>query len=67
MEGVGGVEHDLAVGPHHLGSPEVDVGRGVQADARVAVLVVVWSKNMSENALAASRLAKRLGKLGTYL
>ena len=39
-EGVGGVEDALAILSDHLGQAEVNIGRGVELDARVAVLVV---------------------------
>ena len=41
VAGVGGVEDVLSVGPDGFGAAEVDVGGGVQADAGVAVVVVV--------------------------
>ena len=39
--GIGGVEDVLALLPDELGPAEMHVSRGVEPDARVAVLVVV--------------------------
>ena len=45
--GVGGVEDHLPGGPDVLGPAEVDVGWRVQADAGVAVLVVVAAEEVT--------------------
>ncbi len=67
MGGIGGVEDFLALLSDRLGEAVVDVGRGVEPDARVPVLVVVVLEEPSQKARAASMLAKRLGKVGEYL
>ena len=46
MGGVGGREHTCPLELNDLGAAEVDVGRGVEANPRVAVLVVVPAKEV---------------------
>jgi hypothetical protein len=41
MLGIGGSEYLGSPGPHQLGAAVVDIGGGVEADAGMAVLVVV--------------------------
>jgi hypothetical protein len=66
MLGGGGAEHLGAPGPHQLGAAIVNVGRGVEPDAGVAVLVVVPAEEPAAKACASWKPPKRSGNSGRY-
>jgi len=64
---VGGGQDAAALGLDGWGLAVVDVGGGVQAEAAVAVLVVVPAEKSWQCARAASTESNRAGKAGRYL
>ena len=67
MSGVGRVEHAGALKLGDAGAPEVDIGRRVEADTGVAVLVVVPVEEVLAEYPAILDGAKPFRKLGAVL
>ena len=63
---VSGVEHHLAVGQDGLGVAEMNHGRGQQADAGVAMLLVVPLEKLLAKSTAVLDAAEAIGKLRRY-
>ena len=67
MGGVGGREHPRPLELDDLGAAEVDVGRGVEANPRVAVLVVVPMEEALSERPAILERAEVVRELGAVL
>jgi hypothetical protein len=65
--GVGDVEHDCALGSDGRGPPVVDVGRRVEPDAGVTVLVVVPTEEPAAVGVRVLEAAEPVGELGAVL
>ena len=65
--GVGGVEDDPAPLAYGFGSPVVNVGGGVEANAGVTVLVVVPAKEAGAVGLGVFETAEAVGEGGPVL